>query len=155
MIILDTDFLSSFLKIDKLDLVKDFFGEDLLYIPLSVLKEISQTELISNLIEKKYIIVKSTKRLNVKGFEALGNGEIECISLSSEKDLVLMDNKNAGKIAIENGVKVVSIPSFLLAMKKSNYINQGQLNKIIDDLKEKDYYSFAKEDEEKLRGTFE
>lgn len=155
MIILDTDFLSSFLKIDKLDLVKDFFGEDFLYIPLSVLKEISQTELISNLIEKKYIIVKSTKRLNVKGFEALGNGEIECISLSSEKDLVLMDDKKAGEIAIENGVKVVNILGFLLAMKKSNYISQGQLNKIIDDLKEKDHYSFAKEDEEKLRGTFE
>jgi len=50
MIILDTDFLSSFLKIDKLDLVRNFFGEDL-YIPISVLKEISQTELIKKLIE--------------------------------------------------------------------------------------------------------
>ena len=150
MIILDTDFLSSFLKIDKLDLVKDFFGEEFLYIPPSVLKEISQTELIQKLIEKRYIQARSAKRLNIKGGRVLGSGEVECISLASKTDLVLMDDKKAGKIAIENGVKVVNIPGLLLAMKKSNYISQSQLNRIIDDLKEKDYYSFTKEDEEKL-----
>jgi len=150
MIILDTDFLSSFLKIDKLDLVRNFFGEDL-YIPISVLKEISQTELIKKLIEKKYVKVISMKEEDVKGKAVLGRGEIECISLASEKDILLMDDRKAGKIAMENNVKVVNIPGFLLSLKRSNYLSQNQLNKIIDDLKEKDCYSFTKSDEKKLR----
>ncbi|RLI92669.1 MAG: hypothetical protein DRO89_01685 [Candidatus Altiarchaeales archaeon] len=150
MIILDTDFLSSFLKIDKLDLVRNFFGEDL-YIPISVLKEISQTELIKKLIEKKYVKVISMKEEDVKGKAVLGRGEIECISLASENDILLMDDRKAGKIAMENNVKVVNIPGFLLSLKRSNYLSQNQLNKIIDDLKEKDCYFFTKSDEKKLR----
>jgi len=62
-----------------------------------------------------------------------------------------MDDRKAGKIAMENNVKVVNIPGFLLSLKRSNYLSQNQLNKIIDDLKEKDCYSFTKSDEKKLR----
>lgn len=151
MIIVDTDFLSSFLKIDKLDLVRNFFGEDL-YIPLSVLKEISQTELIKKLIEKRYVKVRSIKEVDVTGKDVLGRGEFECISLASKNDILLMDDRRAGKIAMENNVKVVNILGFLLSLKRSNYLTQNQLNKIVDDLKEKDYYSFTNSDEKKLRG---
>ncbi len=150
MIIVDTDFMSSFLKIGKLDLLRDFFKEDL-YIPLSVLKEISQTDLIKELIEKKYVRVRSIEEVDVRDTGVLGRGELECISLASENDIVLMDDRKAGKIAMENNVKVVNIPGFLLALKKSNYLTQNQLKEIMDDLKEKDYYHFTKSDEKKLR----
>ena len=45
-IICDTDFLSSFLKIERLELVKDLFKEENLYIPVAVFSEIAKTDLI-------------------------------------------------------------------------------------------------------------
>jgi hypothetical protein len=35
-VVLDTDFLSAFLKIDRLDLIKDFFQTEVLLIPLAL-----------------------------------------------------------------------------------------------------------------------
>jgi rRNA-processing protein FCF1 len=42
-IVCDTDFLSSFLKIDSLDLVKRLFKEENLHIPRAVLLELAKT----------------------------------------------------------------------------------------------------------------
>jgi len=48
-IVCDTDFLSSFLKIDSLDLVKRLFKEENLHIPRAVLLELAKTNLIIKL----------------------------------------------------------------------------------------------------------
>ena len=40
-VVCDTDFLSSFLKIGRLELVKEFFGVDNIHIPVAVLYEIA------------------------------------------------------------------------------------------------------------------
>lgn len=152
MIVLDTDFLSSFLKIDKLELVNDFFGGKL-YIPIAVLREISQTDLIEKLNQKDYVKVRSVRKIEVKGdIDTLGKGELECITLASKEDLLLMDDKKAGKIAEENNISVVNIPGFLLSLKKSKHLTQNELNSIIHDLKEKDHHSLPQQDEERLRG---
>ena len=50
-IILDTDFLSSFLKIGRLNLVRDFFNVDYVSIPLAVFTEIGKTDLVDTLID--------------------------------------------------------------------------------------------------------
>ena len=42
-IICDTDFLSSFLKIERLELARYLFKEKNLYIPVAVLSEIAKT----------------------------------------------------------------------------------------------------------------
>ena len=55
IIILDTDFLSSFLKIGRLNLVKDFFNVKFLHIPVSVLREISTTSLMNEFLKIDYI----------------------------------------------------------------------------------------------------
>ena len=57
-VIVDTDFLSSFLKIGRLELVKEFFGLDKIYIPVAVLYEIAKTDLITDLLDKHWILVK-------------------------------------------------------------------------------------------------
>ena len=49
IIVCDTDFLSSFLKIERLELVKDLFKGEKLYIPIAVLGEIAKTNLITDL----------------------------------------------------------------------------------------------------------
>ncbi len=58
IIICDTDFLSSLLKITRLELVKDLFKEENLYIPVAVLSEIAEINLIADLLNKDWIKVK-------------------------------------------------------------------------------------------------
>lgn len=58
IIVCDTDFLSFLLKIDRLQLVKDLFKEDNLYVPVAVISEIAKTELITDLLSNDWIKVK-------------------------------------------------------------------------------------------------
>ena len=58
-IIVDTDFLSSFLKIGRLELVKEFFGVENMHIPVAVLYEIAKTDLITDLLDMHWILVKT------------------------------------------------------------------------------------------------
>ena len=50
-IVCDTDFLSSFLKIDSLDLARRLFKEENLHIPRAVLLELAKINLIIKLVE--------------------------------------------------------------------------------------------------------
>ena len=50
-VVCDIDFLSSFLKICRLGLVKEFFGEENVHIPVAVLYEIAKTDLITDLLD--------------------------------------------------------------------------------------------------------
>ncbi len=54
-VVFDTDFLSSFLKIDRLNLVKDFYRDGEILIPSAVFAEISRTTLIQRLAEIPWI----------------------------------------------------------------------------------------------------
>ena len=66
IIVCDTDFLSSLLKINRLELVKDFFGEENLCIPIAVLSEIAKTELITDVLNKDWIKVKKVSEVDFK-----------------------------------------------------------------------------------------
>lgn len=85
-IICDTDFLSSFLKIERLELVKDLFKEENLYIPVAVLAEIAKTNLITDLLDKERVKVKKVSDEELKEmrkdkeFANLGSGEKECLA---------------------------------------------------------------------------
>ncbi len=76
-IILDADFLSSFLKIGKLDLIRDFFRVEVLYIPVAVFNEISKTNLIKDLLGRKYVQIENVSEKSFdnfnKDFENLGS----------------------------------------------------------------------------------
>ena len=60
-IVIDTDFLSSFLKIGGVRLVKDFFNVDCVSIPLAVFTEIGKTDLVDKLIETDWIKIRTVK----------------------------------------------------------------------------------------------
>jgi len=55
IIVCDTDFLSSLLKVNRLEMVKDLFKEENLYIPPAVLGEIARTDLITDLLNKVFL----------------------------------------------------------------------------------------------------
>lgn len=82
-VVLDTDFLSAFLKIDRLSLVKDFYGVEELLVPPAVYREVSVTDLFPGLAAIPWIRVqlldaKRKQQLRQDGELArLGPGEQE------------------------------------------------------------------------------
>ena len=158
IIICDTDFLSSLLKIKRLELVKDSFKEKNLYIPVAVLSEIAEIDLIADLLNKDWIKVKKVSEVDLKRMETdkefanLGSGEKECLVLCKQfRDSILLisDNK-AREIANKKNIAVLNIPAFLLACKDIGILSSEDITTIIRDLKDKDYYEFSEEEKQRL-----
>ncbi len=155
-VILDADFLSSFLKIGKLDLIRDFFEVEILHIPVAVFSEISRTEFIKELLGKKYVQIEKVDEKSFddldKDFENLGTGEKECIALCKQfqNSLLLISDKKALGVAKKSRITVLNIPAFLLACKNTSFLSIEDISRIVKDLKQKDYYEFSKEERERL-----
>jgi predicted nucleic acid-binding protein len=157
IIISDTDFLSAFLKIDRLDIIFQSLETNEIIIPKTVSQELEALENNSvhdkflqflNADKNKLVILESEKCVSSQRF---GKGELECISLAEKGNtLLLMDDRAAGRFAKSKGITVMEIPAFLLYCKTINMLSNLEITQIIRDLKEKDYYEFAKEIEEKL-----
>jgi len=157
-VVLDSDFLSSFLKIGRVDLIRDFFNVVSVSIPLAVFTEIGKTQLVSTLIQTDWIKIKTVNDSNcidfeTQDFEALGSGEKECMMLCKEcsQHILLINDKKARMVAVSCGISVMNISGFLLACKRSNFINYNEISRIINDLRQKDYFEFSKDDLENLK----
>lgn len=149
MIIVDSDVLSAFLKIERLRMIKDFYGEDHLYISIEVLNEIAKAGLAAKIKDKEFIkVVEKDQEVNFK--ERLGKGEKACIDLAGGEDLLLMNDREASEVAEDRGITTVSIPGLLLAMKKVKSVEIEEIKEIIESLEEKDNYRFKDEEKEKL-----
>ena len=158
ILICDTDFLSSFLKIGRLELVKDLFKVVNLYIPVAVLREIAKTDLITDLLNKEWIKVKKVSDEELKEMEKdkefanLGSGEKECLALCKrfEKSALLISDNEARRIANKKDIVTLNISAFLLACKQMRILDRSDIIAIIRDLKEKDYYEFSEEEKQRL-----
>ena len=158
ILICDTDFLSSFLKIGRLELVKDLFKVVNLYIPVAVLREIAKTDLITDLLNKEWIKVKKVNDEDLKEMEKdkefanLGSGEKECLALCKrfEKSALLISDNEARRIANKKDIFTLNISAFLLACKQMRILDKSDIIAIIRDLKEKDYYEFSEEEKQRL-----
>ena len=146
MIVSDTDFLSSFAKIDELKLVFRVFKTKEIVITESVHNELKEAPVFDLLLtyfsaKENKIIIKKVSAKDVP--ENLGTGERESITLAKDKRArLLMDDRDAGKYAEKVDVKVIDIPSFLFYCKEKKILNTSQLKTIISKLKSKDFYEF-------------
>lgn len=62
--ILDADFLSAFLKIDRLLLIKDFYKAESVLIPPSVYREVSLTSLLQKLVGISWLRVEAPEPIS-------------------------------------------------------------------------------------------
>jgi predicted nucleic acid-binding protein len=149
-VILDTDFLSSFLKIGRCELIRRLYQTEQVFIPTSVHRELAQTNLLPQLLAIPWIVVSTTdeslenSQVESSAFQALGSGEQACVMLAQALPdaLVLMSDNKARQFARSLGVAVVNIPAFLLACKMAALLSPEQMAEIIADLKAKDFYEF-------------
>jgi predicted nucleic acid-binding protein len=152
-VILDTDFLSAFLKIERLSLIRQFYRVQTAWITPAVYQELVPTPLLPLLLKVDWLEIRSPgfDQLNAvtsyKEIDKLGAGERTSIALAyGRADAVLLCNdRKAGIAASHLNVQPINIPAFLLAGKLDGLLNREQLRRIIDDLWQKDYYKFSQE----------
>jgi len=168
MIVLDTDFFSSFFKIGKLELILDVSGEEKQVIPETVYDELKRTNFFNEILvrlvfsedalsEGRYILVKRVDLsicddfIEPKEITSLGKGELGCMVLAKEYGAeILISDRHAIKTARDKKLKAISIPTFLLRYKRKRKISIEEIEGIIKDLREKDFYEFSREVEGEL-----
>ncbi len=137
------------------------FSVDYITIPLAVYNELKKAKFFdkldkqvvfneNDLSAERWILVKSPKDRKAKklsqDYPQLGLGEAEAMILAeAEKDILLMNDVVAQKVAKNLGLNFYGIQPFLLACKHAKILNKDQTKKIIDDLKKKDFYEFSDE----------
>ncbi|MBI5651582.1 MAG: hypothetical protein HZC40_14235 [Chloroflexi bacterium] len=160
VVILDSDFLSAFLKIEQMPLIRALYQVENVAVPPAVYREIALTSLLTHLTDLDWIqvIAPSTNQVEKlttdESFRALGAGEQEAIALAIERaPAVLLGNDNqARRVASRLGVDVVNIPAFLLACKQANLVDRQTLFTVINDLRAKDFFGFRQTDLDLLLG---
>lgn len=154
VVILDSDFLSAFLKIEQMPLVQSLYQVETVAVPPAVYREIALTNLLPQLVALAWIQVIAPSATQFETlvtddlFRRLGAGEQEAIALALEKKpAVLLGNDNqARRVAARLGVDVVNIPAFLLACKLAGLVDRQTLSVLIDDLRAKDFFGFRQSD---------
>lgn len=149
VVVLDTDFLSAFLKIDRLSLVRDFYAVEVLLVPPAVFREVSRTQLVESLAALSWVRVESQKAGDLPFLDdhRLGQGEKDAIALAGQhKNSLLLTNDNrALEAARRAGLKVADIPAFLLSCKQAGFLDREDIQNLIQALWDKDHYRFRKE----------
>ncbi len=160
VVILDSDFLSAFLKIEQMPLIRDLYQVAKLTVPPAVYREIALTNLLTRLTNLNWVQVCAPSQNQVEelttdeSFRALGAGEREALALALEyAPAVLLGNDNqARRVAAKLGIAVVNIPAFLLACKQANLLERQALLTLINDLRVKDFFGFRQTDLDLLLG---
>ena len=90
--------------------------------------------------------------LEGKEFERLGSGEKECMALCKQhqNSVLLINDNKARKVAGKKGIVVLNISAFLLACKKTMFLEKNKIAVIMKDLKQKDYYEFGEDEKKEL-----
>lgn len=159
-VILDSDFLSSFLKIEQVSLIRELYQVDLLRVPVAVYQEIAVTSLLPRLAGDPKLRLEQTDRERLEtlrrdpAFAALGAGEQEAIALAMGEVgcVLLMNDKRAAQWAERRGVMVTSTPAFLLACRQAELLEPQQLRMVVELLRQKDHFGFSKAALELLLG---
>jgi predicted nucleic acid-binding protein len=152
-VVLDADFISSFLKIGRLALVLDYYRTESLLIPPAVRREVGWTQLSSTLEHLDWVRVEAPDAETLRDIsgkpelQGLGAGEREAIALSLQAagSILLMNDNQARARAARLGLDPVSIPTFLLACKQDGVLARDAVATVIQELREKDRYGFRKE----------
>ena len=152
-VLVDTDFLSSFLKVGRCELIRSLYQVEQVLIPAAVYRELAQTDLLTRLLAIPWIRVwpeeASTGEgsLVAPGLEGLGLGEQACILIARGlRDAVLLTSDNvARRKAQSHGIVVANIPAFLIACKDAGLLDSDQMTQVVEDLRQMDFYEFRPE----------
>lgn len=136
-VVSNTTPIIALLKIGKLHILKDLYGEIL--IPMEVFKEIEagkNKEIYTDLIKIEWIkIEKINNEKSLTYFLDLDKGEAEAIVLATEKeaDLIILDESLGRFHAKHAGLKVTGTIGILLKAKQLKHI--AEIKPLLDTLR--------------------
>ena len=144
-LVFDTNILSTFAKINKLDLlVKLFEGQELL-IPEAVFIELqdSKQEFTQTILDfknfKNFNLTKEEKNLILNLKARLGSGEKQCLAICKSKNYVFVTNdESAIKESEKQGIDWLNLEIILVALQQEKVVSKKQLNEIIKEIETKD-----------------
>lgn len=154
-VVLDSDFLSSFLKIDALHRVREYFKVDELLLPTAVFREVAVTSLLPRLTALDWLEVREASEEDLEAaakaatprFGELGTGEREAIALAYHLDeaVLLMNDRTALNEARKLKIRVVNVPAFLLLYRSLGDEAASVVQSLVEELETKDHYGFPEE----------
>ncbi|MBE7447218.1 MAG: hypothetical protein HS132_19225 [Planctomycetia bacterium] len=144
MIIFDTDILSIFAKINRLELIKKLFRA--IHITPMIREELTAPleygyDFPKDILNNSSVIIPTLEELGLynKFKVRLGKGEAEAISIAIRRKLLFATNDRvAQKVAKENGVAIISLQAILKASVKRQLVTLNEFNEIINDIRLRD-----------------
>ena len=159
MIVIDTDILSMFAKVDAIDALKKLFKDRIVMTPkirdeISIPLEYGYVFPL-NVISKIETIPLSSSALKeyerLSGSWTLGRGELEAISYcKTENGIFLTNDRKARELAKKEGVRVISLQAALRALWKTGIETKEETIKILEAIKEVDNLYISPENEEEI-----
>lgn len=132
-------------KIGKINHLRDIFGQ--IIIPKQIYEEViikgkeeDEVQVISQLIESKFILVKDPA--NIIEFPSIHEGEKASLSLCQELNIkkILIDDKDGIDIAIMLGLKPIRSTAIILKLLTNKIISYEEYKKSLFQLVESGYY---------------
>ncbi len=149
MILIDTNILSTFAKIDRLDLLEEVFGE--MHISPNVLDEVkkaeelgySHAEKILELIRVGKIHISCPKEYEVELMDKIpssfGRGERDCVAMALKRDALIVTNeRKVLNYCEENRVAHVRLNTILRKLWKDDIMVEKEVRDLIHKIEEND-----------------
>ena len=150
-LVFDTDIISAFAKIKRLDLLQKLFPRDEFFIPSAVYEELIKAQEIGYEFAKYVIDSELFKTLTLgdeekdfvndlsPGRKSLGSGEKEAIALCRHRGYALITNDNDAKnICDENSMEFFDLNMLLKTLWKSEIMKKEEVAKLIDEIETRD-----------------
>jgi len=154
-VIADTNVVSTFGKIERLDLLEDLFPKSVLFISAAVASELARAEKepkLSKIVRKKAKVIRSTKpeqklTKDLLTKRNIGKAEAECIAIAKSRNMLLLTNDRiAVKEARSIGAYVMDLPSIIRELWKQNVLSKEDAESLITEIEKKDNMMFIKKD---------
>ena len=141
----DADIISTFAKIEKLELLKKVFSKSSLIITPAVSSDLqrSKSSLVKDALKSKLFQLENLNKQesvlanNIHAQRKLGMGESETIALCKERNAAFVTNDNkAISFAEKINVNIIDLETILHSLKE--LISKDQIRQIINDIESKD-----------------
>ncbi|HJH25874.1 MAG TPA: hypothetical protein C5S37_03665 [Methanophagales archaeon] len=150
-LVFDTDILSTFGKIRRLDLLKKLLPNVRFFVPSSVYNELFKArergyEFVDYVIESGIleVIPLNKEELEFLGRlreerKSLGLGELEGVSICKHREYVLVTNDiTAKKVCDQYGIKIIDLSMILKSLLEVKILMSDELGALIDEIERKD-----------------
>ena len=150
-LVFDTDVLSTFGKIRRLDLLKELFPNAGFFIPPSVYNELFKArergyEFVDYVIESGILEVMPLNKEELEFLgrlreerKSLGLGELEGVSICKHREYILVTNDiTAKKVCDQYGIKIIDLSMILKSLLEVKILMSDELRALIDEIERKD-----------------